>query len=200
MENSFNVNSGFPILQQKPLPIGLKKYSRVNDNVYFTTESYEDQLVNRREDGTPIPLGYPVNVPMTRNGQPMSYYYYQGNVNALNKRNAGTLTEQTNNNNKPSINIPTPRNDRHFHYNLTPTSELTRNDLIEQGKLNIDYNKLNLTPNSHIKRTTRAKNKALRKQNKEFNERRTLSEAPSSASAGIAGNVAANGFLRLIGM
>src|SRR5689334_4283347 len=106
MEDTFNVNNGFPILQQKPLPLGLKKCTRPDDNVYFTTESYEDQLMNRREDGTIIPLGYPVNIPMTRNGQPMSYYYYQGSVNGLNKRNTGTLTEPRPNENKAPIASP----------------------------------------------------------------------------------------------
>ena len=89
MEDTFSYgNSGDHILVQKPLPLGLSKYTKPSNDVYFSTESYEDQFTNRKEDGTIIPLGYPVNLPMTKNGSKMKFDYYQGTSNPLdlNKR------------------------------------------------------------------------------------------------------------------
>ena len=50
-----------------------------------------DQETNRKADGTIIGLGYAVNAPMTRNNEPMSFLYFQGNVNELARRNNGNL-------------------------------------------------------------------------------------------------------------
>ena len=78
-------------LKQGSLVLGLKKHTKPNEKVHFETESYMDQETNRKEDGTIIGLGYAVNAPMTKNNEPMSFLYYQGNVNGLARRNNGNL-------------------------------------------------------------------------------------------------------------
>ena len=92
MEDSFGVLGSLDNqLKQGSLSLGLKKHTKPNEKVHFETESYMDQETNRKEDGTIIGLGYAVNAPMTRNNEPMSFLYYQGNVNGLTRRNNGNL-------------------------------------------------------------------------------------------------------------
>ena len=92
MEDSFGVLGSLDNqLKQGSLSLGIKKYTKPNEKVHFETESYMDQETNRKEGGTIIGLGYAVNDPMTRNNEPMSFLYYQGNVNGLARRNNGNL-------------------------------------------------------------------------------------------------------------
>jgi len=96
MEDSFGVLGSLDNqLKQGSLSLGLK-YTKPNSQVHFETESYMDQETNRKEDGTIIGLGYAVNAPITRNNDPMSFLYYQGNVNGLTRRNNGNLQKNPN--------------------------------------------------------------------------------------------------------
>lgn len=140
MEDTFNVvGSADMPLKQGRLSLGLKKFTRPNEKVYFETESYQEQQLNRREDGTIIGLGYPVNTPMTKNNEPMKFLYYQGNVNGLNKRNVGVKDEVK----KTKADIPKPREVSVREFNILQQEQEVK-EAIAEGILQDIFKRVNL--------------------------------------------------------
>src|SRR5689334_7647075 len=90
MEDTFGIRSNRNVFKEPvilpELPKGLLEFSKPNKNVHFETPSYMDQLANRHEDGTIIPMGSSVSTPLTKNvNSDIDYIYFQGNHNAYEK-------------------------------------------------------------------------------------------------------------------
>ena len=177
-EDSFHYSSsGDQLIQAKREPFFFIQYRSPNNSAYFETETYMEQIKNRRDDGTTIPLGIPISEPYSKNGQITRYFMYSGNYNKLDTQKeierGIDKNQQTENKNplepKEKLNPLEPDTNESVlgtdsdltkrrkgqHYNLTPRSQGFYNNRIEYSLPGHPYDRLNLTPKSKARQQER---------------------------------------------